>query len=188
MKSTVKAAGLILSAVVLGLMTVQGTYALWNATATSTPGTVQAADFKILVNGTEMTTGPTEIKFPQVLVKGKSAYAQITVQNAVNVTQESPLALKLDALVYAPVDNFGGNLTAKTAVLQPGHTCESMPANSYAAVSAPAAAHSVTLPRQAAQTICVQASLTANTPAALMGKEIKINTNLTVAQVAPAAK
>ncbi|MCC9205449.1 hypothetical protein [Arthrobacter sp. zg-Y769] len=187
MKSTLKAAGLILAAVVLGLLTVQGTYALWNTTAPSNAGTIQAADFRILVNGTEMTSGPMTIQIPGTLGKGKSTYAQIAVQNSVNVTQDSPLALKVDALVYAPVGDFGRNLTAKTAVLRSGYTCDTMPANSYAAVSV-TAAHSVTLPRLATQTICIQASLNVNTPAAQMGKEFKINANLTVAQVAPAAK
>lgn len=183
-----KAAGLILAAVVLGLMAVQGTYALWNTTAPSNAGTIQAADFRILVNGTEMKPGPLAVQIPGTLAKGKSAYAPITVQNSVNVTETSPLALTLKATVNAPADDFGRNLTVKTGVLRTGYTCESLPAASYAAVPSPAANHSVTLPWQAAQTICVQVSLSAKTPAAQMGKEIKIDANLTVAQVAPAAK
>ena len=184
-----KAAGLIVAAVVLGLMTVQGSYALWNAAVTSNPGTVQAADFKILVNGSEMTSGPMALQIPGTIGKGKNFYAPITVQNSVNVTQDSPLALKLDALVYAPTTDFGTNLTVKTAVLKAGYaTCESLPVTSYAAVAKPATALSVPLPWMAAQTICVQISLNASTPAAQMGKDVKINANLTVAQVAPAAK
>lgn len=190
MKSTAKAAGLILAAVVLGLMTVQGTYALWNATVTSNPGVVQAADFKVLVNGTEMTSGPLALQIPGTISKGQNvyAYAPITVQNSVNVSQDSPLALKLDAAVYAPATDFGTNLTVKTAVLTPGSTCDSLPAASYAAVASPATAYSLPLPWMATQTICVQVNLNTNTPAAQMGKQISIQTNLTVAQVAPAAK
>ncbi|WP_146363535.1 hypothetical protein [Arthrobacter yangruifuii] len=188
MRSTLKAAGLILAAVVLGLMTVQGSYALWNTMAPSNAGTLQAADFNILVNGSPMTPGPVAIQIPGTIGKGVNVYAPITVQNTVNVTQNSPLVLAATASVYAPVDNFGGNLTVKTAVLQAGHTCESMPPAFYAAVPYPAATHSVTLPWQGAQTICVQATLNRNTPAALMGKDVKINAKLSVAQVAPGIK
>lgn len=48
-----KAAGLVLAALVLGLMTAQASYALWNAGTTVEAGTIQAASFDVVMdNGT----------------------------------------------------------------------------------------------------------------------------------------
>ncbi len=47
-----KAAGLVLIAVVLGLLTVQGSYALWNKTVNAGAGTIQSADFRISLTDT----------------------------------------------------------------------------------------------------------------------------------------
>ena len=51
--TTLKAAGLVLIAVVLGMLTVQGSYALWNKSVSSNAGTVQAADFRISLTDTD---------------------------------------------------------------------------------------------------------------------------------------
>ena len=175
-----KAAGLILAAVALGLMTVQGSYALWNATVNTAPSTVQAADFSILVNGVDMRG--TQVQLPiGELARGKTAYAAIEIRNNVNVTAASPLQLGFD-LTLVPADNFGGNLVVKTFVPVPGGTCPPPAAAPYK--EAPNGI-SRALALGATQNICVAVELNAATPTAQLGKAIQIPANLTVTQLAP---
>lgn len=184
-----KAAGLILAAVLLGLATVQGSYALWNAAVESPAEPLQAADFSIKVNGTDMRAGRISIPLGTPVAKGAATYAKVEVANAVNVPASSPLNLRLDAKVYAPDDTLNGNLKVRTAALTAGRTCENLPATAYkeSVANAPAA-YSLPLPVAAAQTLCVQLSVAPNTPSALMGNTFAVNADLAVAQVAPLPK
>ena len=126
MKKALKAAGLIAAAVVLGLLTAQGSYALWNTTAPANAGTVQAADFKILLNNVEMSK-PTPIALDiGELAPGTPAYTSLTVANKVNVTAASPLKLQPSLTGLVPVDTFGGNLTVTTAVATAGKACRDL--------------------------------------------------------------
>lgn len=179
-----KAAGLILTAVVLGLMTVQGSYALWNAAAPSNAGTIQAADFSIKVNGQDMSAPVVPLTLGE-LTPGKTAYTAIDVKNNVNVTRDSPLVLKLNLTGLAPVDNFGGFLVVKTAVPAAGTTCAAVAPASYTAAPAVIAS---TLALGATQSVCIAVELSAATPAAHLGKAIQIPAKLTVAQAAPGTK
>ncbi|MFB9798452.1 hypothetical protein ACFFON_16065 [Arthrobacter citreus] len=174
-----KAAGLILAAVVLGLMTVQGSYALWNAAFSVTPGTVQAADFNILVNNVNMATTPALTVGE--LTRGKPAYVPLVVTNAVNVTADSPLVLQASVTGLNPVNTFEGNLTVKSAVIQGAATCT--PDLPYAA----GAPQLPVLGIKATQTICFKVELSSATPARLLGANVEIPVSLSVAQVAPAA-
>jgi predicted ribosomally synthesized peptide with SipW-like signal peptide len=174
-----KAAGLILAAVVLGLMTVQGSYALWNAAVTATPGTVQSADFNILVNNVNMATTPS-LNVGE-LTPGKPAYVPLMVTNAVNVTADSPLVLQASVTGLNPVNTFEGNLTVKSAVIQGAAVCT--PELPYAA----GAPQLPVLGIKATQTICFKVELSGSTPAQLLGAKVEIPVSLSVAQVAPAA-
>ena len=55
---TLRAGLLIAAAVVLGLLTVQGTYALWNASTSATPGTVSSASFDVSLTEAPPGTRP----------------------------------------------------------------------------------------------------------------------------------
>ncbi|MCQ2001786.1 hypothetical protein [Arthrobacter zhaoxinii] len=180
MKSTLKAAGLILAAVVLGLMTVQGSYALWNTTAPSNAGTIQAADFNILVNGSPMTPGPLAVNMGDV-AKGQARYQSITVENAVNVTDSSPLRLQASLVGLGPVKDFAGYLTVTAAAVPISSACDLLSANQYTSVS-PAPV----LTKGAPQKICLKAELNPNTPTAYLGRNVASTITLNVAQTAPA--
>lgn len=182
MKKALKAAGLIAAAVVLGLLTAQGSYALWNTTAPANAGIVQAANFSILVNNAEMGSTPIALSIGE-LAPGKSAYTSLTVTNNVNVTAASPLVLQPSLTGLAPVDNFGGNLTVTTAVATAGKACKDLAPTDWKTVPA-----LQSMGVGASQTICIKVELNTNTPASHLGKSINIPVTLTVAQVAPAAK
>lgn len=175
-----KAAGLILAAVVLGLMTVQGSYALWNAAAQTTPATVQAADFNILVNDVNMAVTPS--LNVNHLTRGTSAYVPLMVTNAVNVTPDSPLLLQASLTGVVPTNAFEGHLTVTSAVVQGPAACT--PDLPYA----PGIPKLPVLGIKASQTICFKVTLSSTTPAKFVGQAINIPVNLSVAQVAPGTK
>lgn len=173
-----KAAGLIITAVVLGLMTVQGSYALWNAVVPSNAGTIQSADFRMLV-GTptmpvvDMTTlqqqQPMILNIPD-LKPGGSSYTTVTVTNSTNATtdmQVKPVVSSSPAL-----DGFAGYATVQTTALQPGKSCEtSAPITDLGAIA-----------KGGTKTLCVKVSLAQTIPADLYGKQLKIPVTLTVNQ------
>src|SRR6478752_5070392 len=92
-KRSLEAAALIAVAVVLGLSTVQGTYALWNATAVAAPGTISSASFDMALQAvntgtsTNMTladgkTSATLTLSPAgTLGPGTSVYGGVVVTN-----------------------------------------------------------------------------------------------------------
>ncbi|MCC9198030.1 hypothetical protein QNO08_04795 [Arthrobacter sp. zg-Y820] len=173
-----KAAGLIFAAVVLGLMTVQGSYALWNAAAPSNAGTIQAADFSILINGADMTTTPIDFAAGQLTRGGKPAVKYFEVTNNVNVTANSPLKLQASLTGLGAVNGFGGHLTVKAAAVTAGTNCDLVGAGSYStAPKMPILAKSIP------QGICLKAELSGTTPAEYLGRNFSMQPALVVAQL-----
>lgn len=94
-----KATALVLIAIMLGLLTVQGSYALWNKAADANAGTVPAAHFRIGLTDTEtnrftdmtlsdgtsatisLSTTPAGVVLP-----GHSTYAGVQLVNATNAS------------------------------------------------------------------------------------------------------
>ncbi|MCC9146149.1 MULTISPECIES: hypothetical protein [unclassified Arthrobacter] len=182
MKSLLKAAGLILAAVVLGLMTVQGSYALWNVMVPQNAGTVQAADFTVLVNEANMASTPALALNAGGLNRGTAAYTAVRVTNTVNVTAQSPLVLQPSVSLPPAASMLNGNLTVATTVLPGSTSCPENLAYKAGAPVLPVLATGTT------QTICFKVSLNSNTPANQLGQPVNIPVNLSVAQLAPAAK
>ena len=178
-----KAAGLIIAAVVLGLMTVQGSYALWNAAVPSNAGTVQSANFSILVNRAEMTGTPVILNIGE-LARGTAAYTSLTVTNNVNASSALHIQPSLSGLV--PTNNFAGNLTVKTVPAAAGVQCSAIAAATYDA--APRIPVLPTLAIGGTQNICFKVELKSSTPANLLGEPIDIPITLNVAQTAPTPK
>ncbi|WP_104161746.1 hypothetical protein [Arthrobacter sp. ZGTC212] len=177
-----KAAGLIIAAVVLGLMTVQGSYALWNAAVSAPAATIQAADFSILVNGNDMRGTQVPLNIGE-LARGGAAYTSLTVKNNVNASSAVRIQPSLTGLV--PVDNFGGNLTVKT-VLAAGVQCSAISAATYDA--APRIPVMPPLAIGATQSVCFKVELKSGTPAGYLGQSIDIPIALNVAQIPPTQK
>ena len=178
-----KAAGLILAAVVLGLMTVQGTYALWNAAVPANAGTIQSSNFSILVNNAEMSPTPVLLNIGE-LTRGTAAYAPLAVKNNVNASSALRIQPSLSGLV--PVDNFGGNLTVKTVLAAAGVQCSAISAATYDA--APRIPVMPPLAIGATQNVCFKVELKSGTPAGYLGQSIDIPITLNVAQIPPTQK
>ncbi|MCW2131449.1 hypothetical protein [Arthrobacter sp. VKM Ac-2550] len=94
-KSLLKASALLAAAVVLGLLAVQGTYALWNKMVPVGAGTIPTADFRVSL--TDLSTGVpidmTDSTGTSALVSlkptgspspGKPAYAGVRISNVTN--------------------------------------------------------------------------------------------------------
>ena len=169
-----KAAGLVLAAVVLGLMTVQGSYALWNAVVPSKAGTVQSANFSILVNGVEMSalTQPVPLNLAE-LRPGESTYTTLTIKNNTNAT--SAMRVKPAVTAGAATNGFAGHLTVQTVRLPAGQTCE--------AAAYPQVPDLGTIDKTATATVCLKATLAGNTPASLLGNATTVPVTLTVSQM-----
>lgn len=169
-----KAAGLILAAVVLGLMTVQGSYALWNAAVPSNAGTVQSADFKILVNGVEMTTLQQPLNLDLAEIKpNASSYTSFNVTNKVNAT--SAMKVKPTVTAGLATEGFADYLTIQTTVPLQGQSCETA---TYAGMP-----DLGVIATEQSKTICVKATLKANTPGSILGRTTTVPASLTVSQM-----
>ncbi len=168
-----KAAGLVLAAVVLGLMTVQGSYALWNAVVTSNAGTIQSANFSIRVNDVEMASlaQPVPLKLPELKV-GTSTFIPVTVKNNVNAT--SAMLVQPSIVLGEVPDELKGYLTLEAVKLIAGKDCLTSTENNLGMI-----AKSETI------TICLRATLAPGTPGKLLGGELQIPVTLTVSQVKP---
>lgn len=73
---SLRAAALVAAAVLMGLLTVQGTYALWAANASVTPGSVSAASFNVSLTG--MPSGQVT---NMTLAGGQPASLALTTQS-----------------------------------------------------------------------------------------------------------
>ncbi|OFI37623.1 hypothetical protein BIU82_07010 [Arthrobacter sp. SW1] len=125
---SIRTAGLLLAAVLLGLAAVQGSYALWAATAAATPGTVRAATFTVNLTGTASTTPvpmtvdgqPTTLALTtaqaplQELIRGGSVYTPLTITNASDAGGTFDVAVTASAPTVSNAD--GGNLAAYLSI------------------------------------------------------------------------
>lgn len=167
-----KATALVAIAVVLGLVTAQGSYALWNASATAKAGTIQSADFSILINGVAMA-GPQQALVPDLgaLVPGASSYTSFSVTNNVNSTNAT--RVKPTVTAQPAAGDFAGYVTVEAAALT-GKSCSD------------AAQWSTTnlglIDQYKTKTICLKVTLAPNTPAKLWDKKLMVPISLTVAQ------
>lgn len=88
-KKTLLSTVILMLAVTAGLAGVQGTWALWSATAPATAHSVQAADFRVELSGTPTTVNgvPTTVTLPNpatALTPSTPVYAAISIRNATN--------------------------------------------------------------------------------------------------------
>lgn len=188
-----KAAGLVLAAVVLGLLTVQGSYALWNTMVPSSAGTVQAADFRVTMTGTQ-TGNSTDMTSAAgtaasitlstsspsgALTPGKSVYAGVQLGNASNAGG----VFTIRASVAAPI--------SQNSALSPYVSVKSATAATLAQCSEPARYTSINtgklpildIAKAATGVFCFQVTLAATTPANLSGQTAQITVPVLVNQL-----
>lgn len=177
-----KAAGLVLAAVVLGLMSAQASYALWNTAATTDAGSIQAAGFDVRMdNGTgrpvlmtqaDGTRGTVPLNAGTVNA-GSSAYTAVVLSNDSNAGGEFTIRASVTGAAQTPA----GDLWRVAHRAVPGND----PASCNAALFAATAAQTVDIPKGASGTICFEVSLAAS--ANIQGQASTISIPLSAAQV-----
>ncbi|WP_434618331.1 SipW-dependent-type signal peptide-containing protein [Arthrobacter sp. A5] len=192
-----KAAGLVLAAVVLGLLTVQGTYALWNAAVNSNAGTVQAADFRVSLNDTQTNTTmdmtlangtpdgrPATIALSTtpigVVIPGQSVYAGVQLGNVTNAGGD--FTIKASAGAPGKTDTAGSGVAALLSVKAVAASTLAQCQSAALYANAPATA-SVSIAKNASAVLCFQVTLAVNAPGSLQGKSASISIPLTVDQL-----
>jgi len=192
-KRSLQAAALIAAAVVLGLFTVQGTYALWNASAVAAPGTVSAASFDValtavntgqatnmtLANGTaaNLTLSPAGTLGP-----GTSVTGGVLVTNNTNAGGQFNTAITVGQATVA--NTAGGTLAsyiivnAKTAT----SSTECSSSTGYAQIGAGGIV-SPTVGKGGSIVFCFQVGLTSGAPSTVKGQAVNISLPLTARQL-----
>ncbi|WP_285319271.1 hypothetical protein [Pseudarthrobacter sp. lyk4-40-TYG-27] len=190
---SLKAAALIAAAVVLGLFTVQGTFALWNASAVAAPGTVSAASFDVAL--TAVNSGTTT---NMTLANG--AAANLVLSPAGTLGPGSPVS---GGVVVTNNTNAGGQFNTATTVGQPtvantggGTLASYIIVSAKIAVSATECSSSTgyaqigtgglvspTVGKGGSTIFCFQVSLASSAPSTVKGQAVTISLPLTARQL-----
>lgn len=191
---TLRASLLIAAAVVLGLLAVQGTYALWKAGTTATPGTVSSASFDVSLKENPSGT-PVNMTLPSggqatiglaptgTLSPGSPVYAGIVAAN--NSNAGGTFSTHLTA-GQPTVSNVGTGTLAQyvivSAVFAPtGTSCSA--ATGYTSLMSTGLTTATAVPKAASTLLCFQVSLQANAPAAVKGQAVNISLPITARQL-----
>lgn len=193
--NALKAAGLILVAILLGMLTVQGSYALWNKAVSSNAGTVKAADFRVsltdtdtnrvtdmtLANGTAATLALSSVA-TGVVIPGQSTYAGVRLANltdaggvfTVRASAGAPIVQGSAGSSLAPY------LTIRAVAAGALSQCNQSATYVGSPTSGPATAD---IAKNGTGVFCFQIVLAATTPGSLTGQSAKISVPILVNQL-----
>jgi hypothetical protein len=191
---SLRAAALIAVAVLLGLLAVQGSYALWNAMVSTAPGTVSAASFTV-----NLTGSPSGQATPMTLAGGQSASLALTAQNAVLTPGTATYANVLvgnasDAggafsisvtAENATVANTGGGALAQyltVSAKSAAATADCAVTTNYSPLTS-AGVTSAAVPKGGTTVMCFEVRLSTAAPAAVKGQAANITIPLTARQL-----
>ena len=189
-----KAAALIAAAVVLGLLTVQGSYALWNAAASTTPGTISAASFDVKLtampnsqNATNMTladgTSATLAVTPTgTLLPGGSAYGGVVVTNNTNAggSFNTAITATKGTVTSTGDGSLALNVTVNAKLGTAAADCSTT--TGYTALGASGLV-SPSVAKGGSTVLCFQVTLNANAPTSVKGQAVNIPLTLTARQL-----
>ncbi|WP_336711476.1 hypothetical protein [Arthrobacter sp. USHLN218] len=181
-KTLLKASALLAAAVVLGLLTVQGTYALWSRVVPVEAGTIQAANFRVTL--TDVGTGA---EMEMVDASGKAALLPLRPSGPVSSTVPAYAGVKV-----SNVTNAGSDFAVRARIGQASASylvikTRALPADTSncGAVDFTAAGGSAeaTLAKNASAVFCFQLALVSTAPQALSGTQTKITVPITADQL-----
>lgn len=177
MKRMLKMAGLVLAATMLGLLTVQGTLALWNTTASSITQSLTTAEFAVSVKSGEGTT--------QYLTDGDSVVT-LAGQNNLLPGESRTTAMRLGNASNAGSGTFRARITVGTPVATgelKNHLTLSIAKASGSDCSKTVQDSTVDLAQDQSALFCLQTTLSATAPASLSGSKSTISVPLNAAQL-----
>lgn len=190
---TLRAGVLIAAAVVLGLLTVQGTYALWNASTSTVPGSISSASFDVSLSAspsgqvTNMTlaggqAGSLNLTQTATVSPGNSVYANVAIANGSNAGGTFNAALTVGQATLADVNSgvLAQYLTVSaknvTSTAQCGTT------TGYTVLTA-AGLTSAAVPKSTSTVFCFQVSLSSTAPSTVKGQAVNITLPITARQL-----
>jgi hypothetical protein len=190
---SLKAAALIAAAVVLGLFAVEGTFALWNASAVAAPGTVSAASFDVALTAvnsgttTNMTLAngtPANLALSPAgtLGPGTSVSGGVVVTNNTNAGGQFNTAVTVGQPTVA---NTGGGTLASYIIVSAKTAASSTECSSstgYAQIGA-GGLDSPTVGKGGSTIFCFQVSLASGAPSTVKGQAVTISLPLTARQL-----
>ncbi|MFF1252998.1 hypothetical protein ACFVYC_10965 [Pseudarthrobacter sp. NPDC058329] len=173
--AALKATALMCAAVLMALFTVQGTLALWSATAASPAQAMQTADFAVTIispAGTAQLAPAQAVTIPAVtgLKPGTSQTVPVTVKNATDAGNGAFTA-RITAGVPLISGPLAGHLTAVVSPAQ-GTNCATVLTGS-----------SITLAQGVSGVFCLKVSMAAAAPATLGGSNAAVTIPLTAQQL-----
>lgn len=183
-KTALKATGLVLAAVLLGQLTVQGTYALWSAAAPAAAGSLQAATFNVQMDGgsgvvmmrqLDGTPGTVALAATSAgtVQAGESVYAGVRLTNQTNAGGDFTVRASAG---QADTGSLGGLLSVQHRTV----AGTDLAACSNPALYTGTAPGSVDIPKNATGIVCFQIGLAATARAE--GQSSTISIPLTVEQ------
>ena len=187
-----RAAALVAAAVLLGLLTVQGSYALWAAAASATPGTVTAASFDVSLTGTptgqvtNMTAAGGQsaiisLNPSTALTPGSAVYSSVSASNNSDAGGQFNISVTAGAPVVSNVAG-GAMATYVTVSARTAATDGACGTTNYLAVPA-GGLTSAAVPKGTSTTLCFEVRLASNAPAAVKGQAVSISIPLTATQL-----
>lgn len=192
-KRLLQAAALIAVAVVLGLLTVQGTYALWNATTSTAAGTVSSASFLVgltsvpsgqattmtLADGTPATLAITPTA---TLLPGGSVYGGVAVANNTNAggAFDTAITVARGPLTSTGDGSLAQNVTVNTKIVSLPADCNTT--TGYTALGASGLV-SPPVAKGGTTVFCFQVTLNSSAPATVKGQAVNIPLTLTARQI-----
>jgi len=188
-----RAGALIAAAVILGLLAVQGTYALWNASTSASPGTVSSASFDVSLTATPSgqatnmslpggASATINLGQPTSLAPGTPVYASLVVGNNSNAGGTFSTSVTAG---QAEVSNVGYGILAQYVTVSAkfaSAVAECYSAAGYAQLTA-AGLTSGAVPKAASTVLCFQVSLSSSTSMLLKGQAVNISLPLTARQL-----
>ncbi|WP_026533599.1 SipW-dependent-type signal peptide-containing protein [Arthrobacter sp. H14] len=187
-KKTLAATALVSAAILLGLLAVQGTYALWNEVVTVRPGVVQAADFKIMLSNSSggqadmtdalvtpfyLTASTTQLS---ELYPGDSVHTSVIISNDTNASSGR---FEVEAATSAATSNDGWSDHFGTRVT----TASSSDVCSTISYDGTSATKVVTIPQQGSTVLCIEVTLRETAPEDLQSKSVTLTLPITVTQL-----
>ena len=177
MKRMLTMAGLVLAATLLGLLTVQGTLALWNTTASSTAQSLATAEFAVSVKSGEGAT--------QYLTDGDSVVA-LAGQNNLLPGETRTTAIRVGNASNAGSGTFRARVTVGTPVAT-GELKNQLTLSITKAAgndcSKTAQDSTVDLAQDQSALFCLHTKLSATAPATMSGSKNSISVPLNAAQL-----
>lgn len=190
---TLRAGVLIAAAVVLGLLAVQGTYALWNASTSTSPGTISSASFDVSLAASPSGT-VTNMTLPGggsaslaltptgTLQPGTSLYAGVVVTNNSNAGGAFNAALTVGQATLA---NVSGGALAQYLTVNAKPATSAVDCNTTSGYSPLGAAGltSTAVAKGASTVFCFQVTLSSTAPSTVKGQAVNISLPITARQL-----